>query len=179
MVRETARELLYQNYDPLIVSKACNQTEQECWEYLAELEINLNEAARNRDESAIRQEAREWAGGLQEAYETKRQLLLERLRNAKTDKEKQERLTHYKVFTGKIESFPPEQIERARNYPLKKLLDTNKNIARCPFHNDKTASMNIKNNYYHCHACNITGDVIDFVMKRDGLTFREAVLKLT
>lgn len=179
MVRETARELLHENYDPLIVAKACNQTEQECWEYLDELDYHLRKAEKERDESAIRQEARQWAESLPDAYETKRQLLLERLRNATTETEKQERLKHYKVFTGKIKTFPPEQIERARNYPIKDLIGTTRNIAQCPFHDDRTASMNIKNNYYHCHACSITGDTIDFLMRRDGLTFQEAVLKLT
>lgn len=165
--------------DPLRVAQFTGDTEQDCWEFLTELQANLNEADRNRDESKIRSDARDWANQLPEAFETKRLLLLERLRNAKTETEKQERLTHYKVFTGKLQSLPPEQIERARSYPLKDLLGTNKNIAKCPFHDDRTASMNIKNNYYHCHACNITGDPIDFVMRRDDLSFREAVIKLS
>lgn len=180
MVTEQAKWVLANTkLDPMKVSKAWNIPERELWEYIIDLNRELNIIANQRGEVEIRQEAREWANSLPEAYETKRLVLLERLRNATTDIEKQERLTHYKLFTNRLSSLPPEQIERARNYPLKDLLNTNKNIAKCPFHDDRTASLNIKNNFYHCHGCNLSGDTIDFIMKRDGFTFKEAVLKLS
>ena len=180
MVTEQAKWILANTkVDPLKVANAWSIEERECWDYIIELDQTLNLIDKERNEAEVRSDARDWANALPEAYETKRQILLERLRNAKTEIEKQERLTHYKLFTNRLQSLPPEQIERARNYPLKDLVGTNKNIAQCPFHDDRTASMNIKNNYYHCHACNLTGDTIDFLMRRDGLTFKEAVLKLT
>lgn len=180
MVSQEAKEILTYTpgVDPKDVANFTGDTERACWNFLIALEQRLNEFQKNRDEGMIRSQARDWAEQLPEAYETKRLILLERLRTAETETEKEERLKHYRVFTGKVKTFTPQEIERARDYPLKDLLDTNKNIAKCPFHDDKTASMNIKNNYYHCHACNITGDSIDFVMKRDDITFREAVLKL-
>ena len=180
MVTEQARWVLRNTkVDPLKVARAWSIEENDCWEYLSNLNQELNRLEKERDETQIRKEARHWAENLDEAYDTKRLLLLERLKNATSQKEKEERFKHFKVFTGKVKTFPPEQIERARNYPLKDLIGTTKNIAKCPFHDDRTASLNIKNNYYHCHACQITGDTIDFLMRRDGLTFQEAVLKLT
>ncbi|MDD5738802.1 MAG: CHC2 zinc finger domain-containing protein [Candidatus Pacebacteria bacterium] len=54
-------------------------------------------------------------------------------------------------------------------------------VVRCPFHaggQEKHPSLNIKGNFYYCHACGATGDAIDFVMKVRGLSFKDAVLSL-
>jgi len=53
-------------------------------------------------------------------------------------------------------------------------------MARCPFHDDSTPSLSVDpiKNVWHCFGCNAGGSVIDFVMKKDGLTFREAMEKL-
>lgn len=53
-------------------------------------------------------------------------------------------------------------------------------MARCPFHDDSTPSLSVDpiKNVFHCFGCNAGGTVIDFVMKKDGLTFREATDKL-
>ena len=50
----------------------------------------------------------------------------------------------------------------------------------CPFHNEKTPSffININENTYHCYGCGEHGSAIDFVMKKEGLSFVEAVRKL-
>ena len=174
-----ARSLLtHNNFDPLIVAEISGASETDCWDYLDAYSRALNEYAEQRDEAAIRADARDWAEQLPEAFETKRLILLERLQNATTNEEKQQRLNHYKIFTGKLTSLSPEQIERARNYPLKDLIGTNKDITNCPFHDDKTASLNIKNNYYFCHGCGEKGDTIDFMMKRDNITFAQAVINL-
>lgn len=173
------KELLTRfDFDPLMVSMITGLPEQDYWEYLETFNRALNDYARERDESLVRADARDWAEQLPEAYETKRLLLLERLQNAKTDEEKQHRLTHYKLFTGKISQLSPEQIERARNYPLKDLLVTHKDVTNCPFHDDKTASLNIKNNFYYCHGCGAQGDTIAFLMHRDGINFAQSVLNL-
>lgn len=170
--------LTHHDFDPLTVSKIMGTSEQSCWEYLDLFNQALNDYARQRDESSVRADARDWAEQLPEAYETKRLLLLERLQNAKTDEEKQHRLTHYKIFTGKMSQLSPQQIERARNYPLKDLIGTHKPITNCPFHDDKTASLNIKNNFYYCHGCGAQGDTIAFLMRRDGIGFTQAVINL-
>ena len=50
----------------------------------------------------------------------------------------------------------------------------------CPFHNEKSPSffVNPHTNTYHCYGCGEHGDAIAFVMKKEGLTFAEAVRKL-
>jgi len=50
----------------------------------------------------------------------------------------------------------------------------------CPFHDDKNASGKVyaSSGRWRCFACNIGGDVIDFIMYRHGLTYPEALLHL-
>ena len=52
--------------------------------------------------------------------------------------------------------------------------------ACCPFHHEKTPSFHIDSTrgYFHCFGCSVSGDVITFVMKMDGLSFVDAVRKL-
>lgn len=53
-------------------------------------------------------------------------------------------------------------------------------MARCPFHKEKTPSFTIyADGHFHCFGCGVHGrDAIDFVMQRDGLDFKSAVLSL-
>jgi DNA primase len=60
------------------------------------------------------------------------------------------------------------------------LLKPNKNnMVKCPFHDDKTASMqvNLEKNFYKCHACGKKGDQIQLVQDYGKLTKHEALLK--
>lgn len=50
-------------------------------------------------------------------------------------------------------------------------------LACCPFHNDKHPSMKIDKNY-HCFACGVGGDAIDYVSRMFGLSQYDAALKL-
>ena len=50
-------------------------------------------------------------------------------------------------------------------------------LACCPFHDDKHPSMKIDTNY-HCFACGVGGDVIDYVSRMHGLSQYDAALKL-
>ena len=50
-------------------------------------------------------------------------------------------------------------------------------IACCPFHDDKHPSMKIDKNY-HCFACGVGGDAIDYVSRMFGLSQYDAALKL-
>jgi DNA primase catalytic core len=50
-------------------------------------------------------------------------------------------------------------------------------LARCPFHEDDTASLVVTpvKNLWHCFGCGIGGGPIDWVIKRQGVSFRHAV----
>lgn len=72
-----------------------------------------------------------------------------------------------------------EMIERAKNYPIADLIEVRNRQARCPFHEDKTASMHQYGNRLHCFSCNKSWDTIGLVMDRDGLPFRAAIRRLT
>ncbi len=50
-------------------------------------------------------------------------------------------------------------------------------VARCPFHEERTASFTItpSRGLFHCFGCGAAGDVIGFVTKHDHVSFREAV----
>lgn len=47
----------------------------------------------------------------------------------------------------------------------------------CPFHNEKTASFSVNPelNLYHCFGCKAGGNVVQFVMAMERLTFQEAL----
>ena len=50
----------------------------------------------------------------------------------------------------------------------------------CPFHDEKSPSFHVtpSKNYYHCFGCGAGGDVIDFMMKTDHLSFTETIERL-
>jgi len=47
----------------------------------------------------------------------------------------------------------------------------------CPFHGEKTASFSVSRDkqMFYCFGCHIGGNIFTFLMKRDGLEFREAL----
>ena len=51
--------------------------------------------------------------------------------------------------------------------------------ALCPFHADRSPSFTVWDGgtrpHYHCFACGTHGDVLDFLRRHDGLSFRDAV----
>ena len=53
-------------------------------------------------------------------------------------------------------------------------------MARCPFHEEKTASFSIEpaQKLYHCFGCGVSGDVFSFVMELEACEFPEAVERL-
>jgi DNA primase len=60
--------------------------------------------------------------------------------------------------------------------PLKKKSNSNY-FARCPFHNEKSASFSVSQpkQFYYCFGCGAHGNAVDFLMNQDRLSFPEAV----
>lgn len=70
---------------------------------------------------------------------------------------------------------PVERLVEASGVALKR---AGKDLmGRCPFHEDDTASLVVTpgKNLWHCFGCGIGGGPIDWVMKRQGVSFRHAV----
>lgn len=53
-------------------------------------------------------------------------------------------------------------------------------IGLCPFHGEKSPSFSVSQSkqFFHCFGCGTHGDVIDFLVKHDGMLFQEAVKDL-
>lgn len=51
----------------------------------------------------------------------------------------------------------------------------------CPLHNDKTPSLmiNTDNNNYHCYSCGVHGNIYNWLRDFEGLTFQQAVQKVS
>ena len=83
--------------------------------------------------------------------------------------------------------FPEEFIERVRetadisevasNYCDLKPWGAGKERARCPFHEERTASfeLDLDRGLYHCFGCQAGGDTIRLVMEMENLTFPDAL----
>ncbi|MFQ5382509.1 MAG: CHC2 zinc finger domain-containing protein [Dehalococcoidia bacterium] len=53
-------------------------------------------------------------------------------------------------------------------------------VARCPFHEDEHPSLVVypETRSFHCFGCGAAGDVIDFLRRKEGLGFKEALDRL-
>ena len=50
-------------------------------------------------------------------------------------------------------------------------------VGLCPFHAEETPSLKVspKKNLFHCFGCGAGGGVIDWMIKKNGVSFRHAV----
>lgn len=73
-----------------------------------------------------------------------------------------------------------EQIVRAREYPLEKLIETNRaGYVICPFHEDTKPSLWVKRGYGYCFSCGESCDSIKWLMSVEKMSFMDAVRKLS
>lgn len=63
--------------------------------------------------------------------------------------------------------------------PLRKKSGSNY-FARCPFHNEKSASFSVSQpkQFYYCFGCGAHGNALDFLMQHEHLSFPEAIESL-
>ncbi len=70
-----------------------------------------------------------------------------------------------------------DRLQRAKAVPLNVILKFSKQkFAKCPFHNEKTASLHwFGKNRWKCFGCGEQGDSIDLVMKMQNLPMKDAI----
>ena len=91
------------------------------------------------------------------------------------------RLIQMKRQPIKKDQITDTDILKAKEHPIENLLSDKpkRGMARCPLHNENTASFHIrKNNTFVCYGCNEYGDVLDLYQKIHHASFLEAVRKL-
>ncbi len=170
--------------DPKDIAQALGIEETECWEFLEHLNRTLNEAedAYRYSSSERRVALQAFIDELPEGQEVRRQLLLEKLYEAKRDPKKHD----VKKLLSQVQSFGSDagvnqqDILRAKEHPITALLNIHRpgNIS-CPFHQDRNPSFQVKkNNTFVCHSCNEYGDAIDLYMKLHSVDFKTAVKSL-
>lgn len=72
-----------------------------------------------------------------------------------------------------------EMIERAREYPIKNLIEIGPNgRAKCVFHGGDDYNMDIRKNFAHCYVCSESGDTINIYRAKHGASFQEAIINL-
>ena len=76
-------------------------------------------------------------------------------------------------------------LEEVKQIPMREVVErygftpNRAGFIHCPFHsNDKGASLKVYKKDWYCHACGAGKDQIDFVMRMDGLSFKEAFMAL-
>lgn len=59
------------------------------------------------------------------------------------------------------------------------LVPNRSGFIRCPFHSgDRDPSLKLYDRDFHCHACGAHGDIFDFIMMMEGISFKEAFQSL-
>jgi hypothetical protein len=67
------------------------------------------------------------------------------------------------------------RLERAKLRRFKEFIEVNRNKASCPFHEDKHPSFSIRGNKGHCFSCGWHCDILNFIMQKQGLDFKQAI----
>lgn len=69
-------------------------------------------------------------------------------------------------------------IEKARAFPLERLVEPKNEYILCPFHSDRKPSMWVRNGFGFCFPCQKTLDAIGYMMHVKALSFPDAVKAL-
>jgi len=59
-----------------------------------------------------------------------------------------------------------------------RFIDVRRGKAICPFHKEKTASLQVHDDYFKCHGCGIGGDVIKFAVAYHAISTGDAIRML-
>ena len=122
----------------------------------------------------------DWCDGVMDINEHYALLQLDRLCKEKSDTMKE--LARVKnILKPERSDITDDMIERAKLYPVDKLIDFTRGKAICFNHDDRAPSM------YHatraqranCPVCDRSFNAIDILMERDGMNFKAAVKQLT
>ena len=54
-----------------------------------------------------------------------------------------------------------------------------RNMALCPFHNERTPSLHFRGARYYCFGCGASGDATDLVRELFGMTYAEAARRIS
>ncbi len=105
-----------------------------------------------------------------------RELLASLIEHIEQQKQRHERELKALSSTGKpgVDDLTPK-IEQAKARQFSDFLEIRRGMALCPFHDDRSPSFSVKGAKGHCFGCGWSGDVIDFIQQRQGMSFQEAV----
>ena len=115
-----------------------------------------------------------------------RQLLLNTIENLNREIRKMRYFKHPASDGSGKNGITEEDIRQAKEVPIETLYSGslrkqgNRAVGLCPFHDETSASFVIylQQNHFFCFGCSAKTDAIDFVMRRDGCKFHEAVKTL-
>lgn len=172
--------------EPHLIAKILMRSRQEVEEEVCDYESLLNDIERDYNENELPRVQKAIAEMKEEVsqfekHEARRRYLLGQLQELKKEPDSprlKKVMLDIKIFTGLQQGIDPSMVVKAREFPITQLVKSVRGMAKCPFHPDKSPSMDIRKNFYHCYGCGAQGDVIDFVMKQEGLTFKQAVTRL-
>jgi len=109
----------------------------------------------------------------------KRQLM-DDIRNKINVKESRQKLAYLSPHKNKKGQITPDLIQQAKQRQIREFVKvSHSGKIQCMFHSDKVASMHIYPRSYYCFSCQAHGSTIDFIMKQQGKTFKEAVIWLS
>lgn len=89
-----------------------------------------------------------------------------------------------RILNSGMEDITQEVIDRANTVPIESLVEIKKPhvtsqriVCLCMFHVEHSGSLIIykNNNTYYCFACGVGGDAVDFTMRLNKMTFKQAI----